>query len=31
MFLNILTADDKYCLLNRDISRQQIQRQLSQK
>ena len=30
-FLNILTADDKYFLLNRDTLRQSIQRQLSQK
>ena len=31
MFLNILTADDKYYLLNRDNFRQPIQMQLSQK
>ena len=31
MFVNILTADDKYSLLNRDNLRQPIQMQLSQK
>ena len=31
MFLNILTFDDKYSLLNRDNLRQPIQMQLSQK
>ena len=31
MFVNILTAVDKYSLLNRDNFRQPIQRQLSQK
>ena len=31
MFANILTADDKYSLLNRDNLRQPIQMQLSQK
>ena len=31
MFFNILTADDKYSLLNRDNLRQPIQMQLSQK
>ena len=31
MFVNILTADDKYSLFNRDDLRQPIQMQLSQK
>ena len=31
MFVNILTPDDKYFLPNKDILRQPIQRQLSQK
>ena len=31
MFVNILTADDKYSLLNRDNLRQPIQMQLSPK
>ena len=31
MFVNILTTDDKYSLLNRDNLRQPIQMQLSQK
>ena len=31
MFVNTLTADDKYSLLNRDNLTQQIQTQLSQK
>ena len=31
MFLNILTGDDKYSLLNRDNLRQHIQMQLPQK
>ena len=31
MFVNILTADDKYYLLNRNNLRQPIQMQLSQK
>ena len=31
VFVNILTADDKYSLLNRDNLRQPIQMQLSQK
>ena len=31
MFVNRLTADDKYSLLNRDNLMQQIQMQLSQK
>ena len=31
MFVNILTANDKYSLLNRDKLRQPIQMQLSQK
>ena len=31
MFVNILTAHDKYSLLNRDNFRQPIQMQLSQK
>ena len=31
MFANILTADDKYSLLNRDNLRQPIQMELSQK
>ena len=31
MFFNILTADDKYSVLNRDSLRQPIQMQLSQK
>ena len=31
MFLNILTGDDKYFLLNRENLRQPIQMQLSQK
>ena len=31
MFVNILTADGKYSLLNRDNLRQQIEMQLSQK
>ena len=31
MFVNILTAHDKFSLLNRDNSRQPIQIQLSQK
>ena len=31
MFANILTAKDKYFLLNRDIFRQPIQIELSQK
>ena len=31
MFVNILTADGKYSVLNRDNLRQQIEMQLSQK
>ena len=31
MFVNTLTADDKYSLLNRDSLTQQIRTQLSQK
>ena len=31
MFLNIMTCDDKYSLLNRDNLRQHIQMQLQQK
>ena len=31
MFVNTLTADDKYCLLNRDNLTQQNRTQLSQK
>ena len=31
MFVNILTVNDKYCLLNRDNLRLPIQMQLSQK
>ena len=31
MFVNILTANDKFSLLNRDNLRQQIEMQLSQK